>query len=491
MSTPPRDVPGLAPPLAPAGGQGVSLAELIGSVGPKIQWTRWLILVLAMILSELVWLVPQFLLHPSHLPPGFAAEIWTRSFFVDVVMGLAVLFCLRWIRSAVGALALATVAYAVVMIPAGIALSAIFAPPSSVFSFNVHELPEAVLRSLTGILFFFAPLTFILPRIRPMWLGVGVGAVAGSVLATQAQILISLAQFAGRGVPSGFGFEMSNLGYAFGSAVVFTAVFVGGLALVGFRPAESGLAPEPAKFTGQAAEVQAAVNFRTLPRLLRGPGIGSIVFGIIGIVVGAATLEDNGVNAILVLLGIFLTVEGVWLLVSPSPAGMIVDGFALIALGVWNIFVTISNASSGGPGGFAFLALFQIIWGFKSFARYRKFSSLPLARPDEPGSKWLDAALKSAVSENAGSDVIRFRVKEKKSLHDFRGKLLDDFGLFFDMNQRLIIVASRDASRITLMGTPAPGGTNPAGFNFAGRTWEGQIDMQNWERFSQWKTAAK
>jgi hypothetical protein len=490
MSTPPRDVPGLAPPLAPAGGQGVSLAELIGSVGPKIQWTRWLILVLAMILSELVWLVPQFLLRASHFPPGFVAEIWTRTFLVDVVMALAALFCFRWIRPAVGALALAAVAYAVVMIPAGLALSAIFAPPSSTFSFSTHELPEAVLGSLLGLFLFFAPLTFIVPRIRPLWLGMGLGAVAGSVLSTQAQILISLAQL-GSNVSSGFEIEMTNLGYASGSAVIFAAAFVGGLALVGFRPAESALAPEPAKFTGQAAEVQAAVNYRTLPRLLRGPGIGSIVFGIIGIVVGAATLEDNGVNAILILLGIFLTVEGVWLLVSPSPAGMIVDGFALIALGVWNIFVTISNASSGGPGGFAFLALFQIIWGFKSFARYRKFSSLPLARPDEPGSKWLDAALKSAVSENAGSDVIRFRVKEKKSLHDFRGKLLDDFGLFFDMNQRLIIVASRDASRITLMGTPAPGGTNPAGFNFAGRTWEGQIDMQNWERFNQWKTAAK
>jgi hypothetical protein len=449
-------------------------------------------LVAAMFLSDLVWLIPDTLQQSHHTPSWFIAQEWVRASAADVVMALAVLFLFRWIRVALAASALAGLAYAAAMIPVHMGIIAILTPSSTQpgFSVTYSGAPYAFLHSFVAAFFLFGSIAIALPRIRPMWLGLGVGSVAGSLLANLASSLIIFAQF-GRKFSVSSLFEMTNIGYALGSGAILAAAFWGGLALVGFRPGDSVAGIAPPIITGRAAEVQKAANFRILRRILRGAGIGSTVFGVIATALGIASLQENGVNAILILLGIFLFAEGVWLLVSPSPAGMIVDGFALIALGCWNIFVTVSNGSSGGPAGFAALGLFQIIWGIQSFARYRRFSSLPMARPDKATSEWLDSILKSAASKDPGGDVVRFQVREKKALRDWRGKLLDDFGLFFDVKAQLIIVAGRDAARITPIGTPVSGQNTPVGISLGGRNWEGEFDFLNWERFNQWKTSAK
>jgi hypothetical protein len=284
-------------------------------------------------------------------------------------------------------------------------------------------------------------------------------------------------------------FKLTNLGYALGSGFVLAAAFVAGLALMGYRPGEFITDTASQILAGRAAEVQKAANFRIVRRALRGAGIGSVIFGIVAIALGIATLEDNGVNAILALLGVFLLVEGVWLLVSPSPAGMIVDGFSLIALGCWNIFVSVSNASAGGGGGFVILGPLQIIWGIQSFLRYRRFSLLPMARPDKATSEWLDSILKSAMSKEAGADVVSFQVRDKNYLRDWRGILLDEFGMFFAVKEQLITVAARSEANITPTSSPAPGMKAPVLISLGGRNLEGLFDSMNWERFQRWKTS--
>jgi hypothetical protein len=56
--------------------------------------------------------------------------------------------------------------------------------------------------------------------------------------------------------------------------------------------------------------------------------------------------------------------------------GLVVDGIALIILGVWNILVTISNISAGAESmsGFFVLGIWQIIRGIQSIKRYKHYS---------------------------------------------------------------------------------------------------------------------
>jgi hypothetical protein len=451
-------------------------------------------LVGALMLADLVWLIPDSFQRQFHRPLAFVVEEWVHAFLADALMALAGLLLFRWIRAALAAPALAALAYALVMVPVNIALPAIFmfASSSSGFHFDALALLLALSRSFVAALFFYFPLALTVPRIRPMWLGVGVGAVAGSVLASLAQTLIVLAQY-GKSLVLTFGSVMTSMGYALASGLIFAAAFVGGLALLGFRPGEFVGEAGPATITGRAGEVQRAANFRMVRRQLRGAGIGSIVFGVIATVLGTASLQDSDLNVILLCLGVFLLAEGVWLLVSPSPAGMIVDGFALIALGAWNIFVTISNLSAGGhgPGGFAALGLLQIGWGFQSFIRYRRVAELPMARPDQATSDWLEAIMKSATSKDPSGDVVSFQVREKKALLNWRGKLLDEFGLFFEVKEQLAIVADRNAANITPIGSPVAGKNAPVRIALGARSWEGEIDSQNLDRFQKWKTSAK
>ncbi len=111
---------------------------------------------------------------------------------------------------------------------------------------------------------------------------------------------------------------------------------------------------------------------------LRRAGIGSIVFGFIAVIFGLLTVRENVINSVLVLIGIFLFIEGIWIVGKPTPAGLIVDGIALIIVGLWNLIV--SGTSAGGPT-FGGLGVLQIIWGIKNFVNYNKFSGIPLEKP--------------------------------------------------------------------------------------------------------------
>jgi len=151
----------------------------------------------------------------------------------------------------------------------------------------------------------------------------------------------------------------------------------------------------------EGAAVAASVN-----AFLRSSGIGSLLFGAIATVMGFSMMEDNPINLILALIGIGLFLEGLWLVIDPRPIGLIVDGLALIVLGVWNLAVTLGNARAGGPPLFAILGVFQIIWGFQRFLRYGQTAKQSARHSPEVRKQVQDvvqAVLKAAPESEAGA----------------------------------------------------------------------------------------
>lgn len=119
---------------------------------------------------------------------------------------------------------------------------------------------------------------------------------------------------------------------------------------------------------------QRAGEYAEVRRRLKWAAIGSIVFGIIAIVMGVATAGENPLNIGLAVIGGLLFAEGIWLLLTLRPVGLIVDGIMLCILGVWIIFISIYNMTQGSGGIspiFIPLGIFQIYWGVQNIFRYR------------------------------------------------------------------------------------------------------------------------
>lgn len=238
-------------------------------------------------------------------------------------------------------------------------------------------------------------------------------------------------------------------------------------------------------------ELQKASNFRIVKKVLRSGGIGSILFGLIAMAVGFGSMNDNPVNAILGLIGVLLFIEGIWLVSDPKPLGMIIDGIALMILGIWNIIITVANTSSGGGSGFfALLGVWQIIWGVQSFGRYGHFSKLPMQKPSDTVNRQVEHRIKeiSGLKTKERSDLIEFQAKGLSAKGVWKGKLEQNSAVFVMTATQELIFAEKSQVGIDIQGQPQTGKTVNAAFQFGGRTLNGSISAENYERYQAWKS---
>ena len=90
-------------------------------------------------------------------------------------------------------------------------------------------------------------------------------------------------------------------------------------------------------------DLQQVAEYRRARKTLRAAGIGGLVFGGLALVTGVSMLAQNFLNIILIMIGLLLLAEGIWNVTYPTAVGILVDGAALILVGLWNIFITILN----------------------------------------------------------------------------------------------------------------------------------------------------
>jgi hypothetical protein len=234
---------------------------------------------------------------------------------------------------------------------------------------------------------------------------------------------------------------------------------------------------------GSVEELQNASEYWLMRRTLRPTGIGSIVFGVIALFMGASSMGENSVNAVLALIGVFLLVEGIWILVAPSPGGMVADGIALILVGCWNVFVWV--LSSGRSEFFIILGIWQIVWGVERFSRYRRFSRVPLEKPSEQVMKWLDENVKALASARSlpESDILEFRATAR-----WRAKLFEDAALFVFGSGQDVLLARKDHITFSCNGEPILNGKSlKATFGIGDRNLSGTISVEAFAKYGGWK----
>lgn len=167
------------------------------------------------------------------------------------------------------------------------------------------------------------------------------------------------------------------------------------------------------------AELQQTAAYLKYLATFRSRGIWSLIWGIISIGIGYASLEANPLNIILLLLGMLLCGEGVWFLIRPMPMEVISYGFSMIGVGLWNIIIPSCNFilsrmhQSSDPLAFLhsdlnpfpiLVGILQLVWGFQEFGQYKRSVKLYKMNPSAEQLAGCQAILTQLKSTSMDTD---------------------------------------------------------------------------------------
>jgi len=109
-----------------------------------------------------------------------------------------------------------------------------------------------------------------------------------------------------------------------------------------------------------------AWEYAVLRKTFRSGGGWSIFWGIIAILMGVGLSSQSSLNFLLVPIGFFLLITGIAGRGNLSVGVIVGDGLALLLIGIWNIGITIMNATDGyQPSFWGVLGVMQILWGIR------------------------------------------------------------------------------------------------------------------------------
>lgn len=244
----------------------------------------------------------------------------------------------------------------------------------------------------------------------------------------------------------------------------------------------------------ECEDLQNFANYRFVSKTLKPAGIGSVIFGIIAIAMGFGGVEGNPLNAILGLIGVFLLVDGIWIVFFPTTKGMIVDSIALFIVGVWNILITIANAYAGGnndPQIFAIIGVCQIIGGFRRLGLYKRYSAMPMSKPSDETLRRINDIAKTIKRAKAKqqSDIVVFKTQTFISQKEWKGRLSQNSAVFVDGTGNDIVFTPKTDVDFVKQGKVLLGKTIKASFRIRDREMTGTIAPVFLDRFDEWKSS--
>jgi len=239
-------------------------------------------------------------------------------------------------------------------------------------------------------------------------------------------------------------------------------------------------------------ELQNAGDYLTI-RGIRGGAIGSIFFGILAIFMGYNSIDIDPINIVLLFLGIFLIVEGFYVIASPSLGGFILEGTALCSIGFWNIIISIMNLySSGGYSGisiFFLLGCLQIYLGVKSLLRFIKYNKRDIHKPTDDLLKEVKKLVNSTIKANpkVEPDVLIFNVSAVFTPEIWRSKLMGDIGLFVTQDKSTVIFANKNDVSFVDNGKNRSLKQLPVSISIGRHNFKGVMPAESYARYESWK----
>jgi len=236
-----------------------------------------------------------------------------------------------------------------------------------------------------------------------------------------------------------------------------------------------------------AIKLQKTADYRTVLKSLKTAGIWSILFGAIALVLGMVAPSIWVLSA----LGLVLVGTGVWNIVAPRPAGIIVDGVTLLMVGAYSLVFTVLAVTQGGGASahWAVLGVTQLVWGAGRIGSYRRYASAFLEQPSDAELQQLDQAVDAVrnARPKETSGVIQIAVD---GLHRsvWKAKLTGDDAIFVEVTGHDVVIGTRESVEIENRGRVMIGSAVKVTVSVDGHELKGTMPAAAWRLYEQWKT---
>jgi len=235
------------------------------------------------------------------------------------------------------------------------------------------------------------------------------------------------------------------------------------------------------RFGNDWNRLQQVADYRMARKTLRTGAIGSIIMGAIALGIGVLP----PLTWMPVAIGLTLLGTGLWNMLRPSPAGIVIDGLTLILVGATNI---LGSLGGGGTTLWVKLGIFQLYWGGVGIVRFKEFRNALGFHPQDTELKALDDLIQTAerAKIKEAQDTIEFTTT---GLHAkvWRGRLDDQGALLIQMGQNQAVLAARHEFDIEPGKKVMIGNNLNATFTIKGKTHKGTLSPQSLERYQTWK----
>jgi hypothetical protein len=224
-------------------------------------------------------------------------------------------------------------------------------------------------------------------------------------------------------------------------------------------------------------------------RGLVGSIVGALLFGLIGIGVGAASLEENPLNVLLIGIGGLLLLDAFVLSVTRNPAALLLDGIATCTVGVWNIVVGCSAYAPGSPDTgthfWALLGISQCVWGGRIFASYCAAAE---------GARWVhDKALVEEVQQairTLGKTYLRVpadMIQVSGNDQPWQARLMSPYAVFATARCTDFIFVARGEVALRDLGKSRWSSQRKVDIRLRDRVLHGTMSSECLDRLAQWK----
>lgn len=243
------------------------------------------------------------------------------------------------------------------------------------------------------------------------------------------------------------------------------------------------------EFIASMEDMQKTADYRLYTNRIKKEAIGSIIFGIIA--VGTGIFFFNIFNLILMSIGLFLLTCGIWAITNPSPTSLILNGIALIIVGLWNILIPVLEMVFGNFGGVVWLAvgIWQVVMGIQSFKESKKFTRFGSWKPEGHILKEVEDIFNKIKKANPKKEdnIIEFRLTSLKENATVKGEFMGDKVVLVKLPQQTIYFLNNRELEIEIKGKVLMGKQLKMEAKIKDESNSGLIFPESYQRYEKWK----
>ena len=232
--------------------------------------------------------------------------------------------------------------------------------------------------------------------------------------------------------------------------------------------------------TDNIHELRKAANFLMVKNRLRPAGISGIIFGAWALLVAAGSKDNSGL--LILLIGLFLVGSGIYLLVKPSPRGMLLNGIGFALIGLWNIFGFFFRTDANQF--WLIMGALQLKWAFDNYRRFTVFTKLTAEAPAPETVTYMNGLVKDINASSAKNldYIIEFIVNGSRC----KGRMLENMAVFVLGKGQGIFVAWKADVYMERAGE-ARGKSLPVNVHVGNSVLKGAISPEHLDRYQAWK----